>query len=30
LFNYSYNLPGEPNTGTSAASLYALRLAVFW
>jgi hypothetical protein len=30
MFNYSYALPNEPNTGTSAASIFAARLNVFW
>jgi phosphate-selective porin OprO/OprP len=30
MFNYSYALPDEPNTGTSAANIFATRLAVFW
>jgi phosphate-selective porin OprO/OprP len=30
MFNYSYALPDEPNTGTSVANIFAARLAVFW
>lgn len=30
MFNYSYALPDEPNSGTSAANIYATRFAVFW
>ena len=30
MFNYSYAVPHEPNTGTSVASIYAARLGVFW
>jgi hypothetical protein len=30
MFNYSYALPDEPNTGTSAADIFAARLAAFW
>ncbi len=30
LFNYSYVLSDEPNTGTSAASIFGMRLAVIW
>lgn len=30
MFNYIYALPNEPNTGTSAASEYAMRLGVYW
>jgi phosphate-selective porin OprO/OprP len=30
LCNYSYCMPGEPNTGTSAANIFATRLSVFW
>jgi len=30
LFNYTYALPDEPNTGTSAANEFATRVAVFW
>jgi len=30
MFNYSYAIPDEPNTGTSAASVFGTRLAVHW
>jgi phosphate-selective porin OprO and OprP len=30
MFNYSYVVPQEPNTGTSAVNLFAMRLGVFW
>jgi phosphate-selective porin OprO/OprP len=30
MFNYSYALPDEPNTGRSAANLFAARLGLFW
>ena len=30
MFNYSYDLPNELNSGVSAASIYATRLAIFW
>lgn len=30
MFNYSYAMPNEINTGTSAASVFATRLAMFW
>jgi phosphate-selective porin OprO/OprP len=30
MFNYSYAVPDEPNTGTSVASVFGTRLAVFW
>ena len=30
MFNYSYVRPDEPNTGASAASVFATRLAAFW
>jgi phosphate-selective porin OprO/OprP len=30
MFNYSYVLPEEPNTGISAANIYSGRLGVFW
>ena len=30
LFNYSYAVPDEVNTGTSEAHIFATRLAVFW
>lgn len=30
LFNYSYAVPTEPNTGASVANLFGGRLAVFW
>ncbi len=30
MFNYSYAMPEELNSGTSAASILATRLAVFW
>lgn len=30
MFNYSYVVPNEINTGTSTASIFASRLAVFW
>jgi phosphate-selective porin OprO/OprP len=30
LFNYSYAVPDEMNTGTSVANIFATRLAVFW
>jgi phosphate-selective porin OprO and OprP len=30
MLNYSYAMPDEPNTGTSAANIFATRLAMFW
>jgi phosphate-selective porin OprO/OprP len=30
LFNYTYSAPDEPNTGTSSASVFGSRLAIFW
>ena len=30
MFNYTYALPNEPNTGVSAASIFATRLNVYW
>jgi phosphate-selective porin OprO/OprP len=30
MLNYSYVVPNEPNTGTSAASFFATRLSAFW
>jgi len=30
MFNYSYDVPDEMNTGTSVANIFASRLAVFW
>jgi phosphate-selective porin OprO/OprP len=30
MFNFTYALPDEPNTGTSIARVFALRLGVFW
>jgi len=30
MFNYSYNAPDEPNTGTSFANIFSTRLGVFW
>lgn len=30
MFNYSYAVPDEVNAGTSTASVYSTRLAVFW
>jgi phosphate-selective porin OprO/OprP len=30
MFNYSYDAPNEPNTGTSAANVFGTRLGVFW
>ena len=30
MFNYSYDVPNEVNTGTSASNIFATRLAVFW
>jgi hypothetical protein len=30
MFNYSYAVPKEMTAGESAASIYAMRLAVFW
>ena len=30
MFNYSYAIPDEPNTGTSVANIFGSRLAVFW
>ena len=30
MFNYSYEVPNEPNTGSSVANIYATRLGVFW
>jgi phosphate-selective porin OprO/OprP len=30
MFNYSCALPEEPNTGTSVANVFSLRLGVYW
>jgi phosphate-selective porin OprO/OprP len=30
MFNYTYNAPDDPNTGTSFASVFSTRLGVFW
>lgn len=30
MFNYSYAVPEEPNTGMSAANLFAMRIGLFW
>jgi phosphate-selective porin len=30
LFNYTYNVPNEPNTGTSVANIFGTRLNVYW
>jgi len=30
MFNYTYVLPDEPNTGISAASVFATRLNIYW
>ena len=30
MFNYTYDVPQEPNTGSSVASTYGMRLGVFW
>jgi len=30
MFNYSYAIPEEPNTGTSVASIFAARVATYW
>ncbi len=30
MFNYSYVVPDDRNTGTSTANIFATRLAVFW
>jgi phosphate-selective porin OprO and OprP len=30
MFNYSRPLPDEPNTGVTAANIFAMRLGVFW
>jgi phosphate-selective porin OprO/OprP len=30
MFNYSYAVPNEMNSGTSAASIFGTRLGVFW
>ncbi|MFO0897310.1 MAG: porin [Pirellulales bacterium] len=30
MFNYYYSTPREPNTGVSSASIYSMRLGVFW
>lgn len=30
MFNYSYVVPNEINTGTSSANIFGTRLAVFW
>jgi phosphate-selective porin OprO/OprP len=30
LFNYTYEVPVEPNTGSSVASIFGIRLNVFW
>jgi phosphate-selective porin OprO/OprP len=30
MFNYSYAVPEEPNTGTSVANIFSTRLGVFW
>jgi hypothetical protein len=30
MFNDTYEVPDQPGTGTSTASFFATRLAVFW
>jgi phosphate-selective porin OprO/OprP len=30
MFNYVYAVPDEPNTGASAANIFATRLAMYW
>lgn len=30
MFNYSHAMPDEPNVGSSSASLFSTRLAMFW
>jgi phosphate-selective porin OprO/OprP len=30
MFNYTYALPEEPNSGTSVANIFSTRLGVFW
>ena len=30
MFNYTYEVPSEPNTGSSVANIFATRLAMFW
>jgi phosphate-selective porin OprO/OprP len=30
MFNYTYNVPIEPNTGSSVANIFGTRLGVFW
>jgi phosphate-selective porin OprO/OprP len=30
MFNYSYEMPNEPNTGSSVANIFATRLGIFW
>jgi phosphate-selective porin OprO/OprP len=30
MFNYSYAIPDEPNTGTTVTNIFGARLAVFW
>jgi phosphate-selective porin OprO/OprP len=30
MFNYSYDVPNEVNTGRSSANIFATRLAVYW
>jgi phosphate-selective porin len=30
MFNYTYAVPQEPNTGTSVANIFAMRLGMFW
>jgi len=30
MFNYAYVLPDGPNTGTSAANVFAARLGIYW
>jgi phosphate-selective porin OprO and OprP len=30
IFNYSYQVPNEPNTGSSVANIFGTRVAVFW
>ncbi len=30
MFNYSYDVPNEIDTGTSSANIFATRLAVYW
>lgn len=30
MINYSYVMPNEQDSGTSAASIYGTRLAVYW